>query len=104
PVARRPGREDRLLERLQGGRALVGSITSVLGGPRRTLAAAGLALVLLVYYETSTDLWQAGTWADVAWLAIVVIPAVLALIGLVLPLREERWTVWAGLGLAVLAA
>ena len=40
PVARRAGREDRLLERLQGGRAVVGSATALLGGPRRTLAAA----------------------------------------------------------------
>ena len=85
---------------------MVGSITSVLSvlGRRRSLAAAGLALVVLVYYETSTDLWHAGTWADVAWLAVVVIPGVLALVGLILPLREERWAVWAGVGLALLAA
>jgi hypothetical protein len=81
---------------------VVGSITSLLRG--RFLAAAGLAVVVLVYYETSTDLWQAGTWADVAWLAIVVIPGVLALVGLALPLRDERWAVWAGFGLALLAA
>jgi hypothetical protein len=80
----------------------VGSVTSVLG-KRRSLAAAGLALVVLVYYETSTHLWQAGTWADVAWLALVLIPAVLALVGLVLPLRDEPWAVWAGLAFAVVA-
>jgi hypothetical protein len=80
----------------------VGSIASVLGR-RRSFAAAGLALVDLAYYETSTHLWQAGKWADVAWLAFVVIPAVLALIGLLLPLRDLRWTIWAGLVFALLA-
>jgi hypothetical protein len=72
-------------------------------GRRRSLAVAVLALVVLVYYETSTQLWQAGVWADVAWLALVLIPAVLALVGLLLPLRDEPWAVWAGLAFAVLA-
>jgi hypothetical protein len=84
---------------------MVGGTTAVLSGlsRRRSLALAALALVVLVYYETSTHLWHVGTWADVAWLALVVIPGVLALIFLVLPLRDERWAIWAGLGLAVLA-
>jgi hypothetical protein len=82
----------------------VGSTPSLLSRPaRRSSAAAGLALVVLAYYETSTHLWNAGTWVDVAWLAIVVIPGVLALVWLVLPLRDERWVIWAGLAFALLA-
>ena len=81
----------------------MGRITSLLGGSRRPLAAAGLALVVLAYYETSTHLWNAGIWADVTWLALVVIPGVLALVWLALPLRDARWAIWAGLGLALLA-
>jgi hypothetical protein len=82
----------------------VGGTPSVLSGlGRRSAAAAGLALVVLGYYEASTHLWNAGTWADVAWLAIVVIPGVLALVWLVLPLRDERRVIWAALTLALLA-
>jgi hypothetical protein len=82
----------------------VGGAPSLLSSPaRRWPAAAGLALVVLAYYETSTHLWNAGTWVDVAWLAFVVIPGVLALVWLVLPLRDERWVIWAGLTFALLA-
>ena len=83
---------------------MVGSAPALLGRPRRTLAAATLAVVLVVYYETATYLWNAGTWADVAWLAFLVIPAAFGLVWFVLPLREASWTIWAGLTFAALAA
>jgi hypothetical protein len=81
----------------------VGSITALLDGRRRAVAAGVIGVVLLAYYETSNHLWQAGIWPDVAWLAFVVIPIVFSLVGLGLALSEVRWAVWAGLGFAVLA-
>ena len=72
--------KDRVLERLQSRRPLVGRSAALLG-----LTLFGL---LVVYYETSTQLWQAGTWWDVAWLVLVLIPAVFSLVLLALPLRR----------------
>jgi hypothetical protein len=65
------------------------------------LAVFGL---LVVYYETSTHLWQAGTWWDVAWLVFVLIPAVFSLVLLALPFRTARWLLPVGLAFAALAA
>jgi hypothetical protein len=65
------------------------------------LAVFGL---LLVYYETSTHLWRAGTWWDVAWLVFVLIPAVFSLMLLGLPLRQARGLLPVGLAFAALAA
>ena len=72
----------------------------------RSTALLGLTLfgLLVVYYETSTHLWRAGTWWDVAWLVFALIPAVFALVLLALPLRHERWLLPAGLAFAALAA
>jgi hypothetical protein len=81
---------------------VVGSITAVLDGRRRAVAAGTIALVILVYYETSTHLWHAGIWADVIWLALVVIPVVFSLVGLAVVLSDVRWAVWAGFGFALL--
>ena len=63
-----------------------------------------LAALLVLYYETSTRLWQAGTWWDVAWLVFVLIPAVFALVLLLLPLHDARGLLGIGLAFAVLAA
>ena len=65
------------------------------------LAVFGL---LVVYYETSTHLWQAGTWWDVAWLVFVLMPVVFSLVLLALPFHTARWLLPVGLGLAALAA
>ena len=46
--------EDRVLERLQDRRPLVGRTAALLGAPRSSRLAA------VVYYETSTHLWHAG--------------------------------------------
>jgi hypothetical protein len=70
------------------------------GRPAALLALFGL---LVVYYETSTHLWRAGTWWDVAWLVLVLIPAVFSLVLLALPWRLERWVLPAGLAFAALA-
>jgi hypothetical protein len=71
------------------------------GRPAALLAVLGL---LVVYYETSTHLWRAGTWWDVAWLVVVLIPAVFSLVLIALPLREARGLLPVGLAFAVLAA
>ena len=75
-------------------------------GAWRTWPVASLTLfgLLVVYYETSTHLWRAGNWWDVAWLVLVLIPAVFTLVLLALPLREARWLLPAGLAFAALAA
>ena len=70
----------------------------------RTAALLGLFAVLVVYYETSTDLWQASLWWDVAWLVFVLMPAVFALPLLGLPLRTARGLFLVGVAFAVLAA
>jgi hypothetical protein len=63
-----------------------------------------LAALLVTYYEASTHLWQAGVWWDVAWLVFVLIPAVFALVLLLLPLRDARGLLLLGLAFAAVAA
>jgi hypothetical protein len=63
-----------------------------------------LFVTLVVYFEVSFHLWDASTWWDVAWIAIVLMPAVFGLVLCALPLREARWLLPAGAGFAVLAA
>jgi hypothetical protein len=63
-----------------------------------------LAALLVTYYETSTHLWQAGVWWDVAWLVFVLIPGVFALVLLLLPLRDARGLLLLGLAFAAVAA
>ncbi len=94
-----------LLRRVGGIAALrrVGGIGAVLGR-RRGAGLAGLFLVLVAYYELSTHLWHEGTWADVAWIACVLMPAVFGLVYLALPLRAVRGLPAVGLAFAVLAA
>jgi hypothetical protein len=66
--------------------------------------AAALLAVLLVYYETSSHWWDAGLWWDVAWIALVLMPAVFALVYFALPFRTSRGLLAVGLAFAVLAA
>ena len=68
----------------------------------RSTALLALLALLVVYYETSTHLWRAGTWWDVAWLVLVLLPAVFSLVLLALPLRDARWLLPAGLAFALL--
>ncbi len=76
---------------------MVGGAPAVLDR-RRTAALAALAVALGVYFGVDHELWRASTWWDVAWIALVVIPAVFGLVYLVLPLRGGR-----GFGLVTLA-
>jgi hypothetical protein len=64
------------------------------------------AALLAVYYALSGSLWSAATWADVAFLSLVLIPAVFLLVLLVLPLWQASplWLFLAGLGFVAVAA
>ncbi len=63
---------------------------------RRTLAFVALSTALGVYYGVVEQLWNWSLWWDIAWVAVVLIPAVFGLVWLVLPL-------WRARGLFVLA-
>ena len=66
--------------------------------------AAAVLAGLLVYYETSSHWWDAGLWWDVAWIALVLMPAVFALVYFALPFRTSRGLLAVGLAFALLAA
>lgn len=69
----------------------------------RTRAALFLALAAAVacYYEWSTSLWNASAWWDVAWISLVLFPAVFGFVYLSLPLRRWRGALPAGLALGL---
>jgi hypothetical protein len=69
----------------------------------RSPAVLALFATLVAYFELSTHLWHAGTWWDVAWIAVVLMPAVFGLVLGGLPLREARGLLPAGLAFALLA-
>jgi hypothetical protein len=69
----------------------------------RALALAALAALLAAYYSLSASLWDLSTWGDVAFLALVLIPAVFALVLLVLPLWRATGLLPVGLSFVVLA-
>ena len=62
-----------------------------------------VAALLVVYDEVSADLWQAGVWWDVAWIALVLVPLTFSLVLLALPLREARGLPATGAAFAILA-
>lgn len=68
---------------------MVGRVASVLGAPR-VIAFGVLAVSLGLYYRYHESLPNTSTWGDVAFLSFLLIPAVLALVYLVLPLRAAR--------------
>src|SRR4029079_8326653 len=70
-------------------------------GPATALLA--LAIALGVYYVGADSLPISGLWTQVVLLWFLVIPAVFALVYLVLPLRQRPWLLQAGIGVAVLA-
>jgi hypothetical protein len=69
----------------------------------RAAALLALGVALGAYYATYTVLWHASLWWDVVWLALVLIPAVFALVGLALPLWNARGLLPVGLAVALLA-
>jgi hypothetical protein len=75
----------------------VGRASALLTLPRAALAAA-LGGLLAAYYAAHESLPDLSLWADVAFLALVLIPAVFALVWLALPYHRSK-----GLFLLVLA-
>jgi hypothetical protein len=70
-------------------------------GRAAALLVVGTALAL--YYAFHDRLWDASTGWDIAFLALVLIPACFALVWLVLPLRDAPGLLPAGLAFGVLA-
>jgi hypothetical protein len=73
---------------------------------RRAALGTGLVVGLAVYYAVAGALPDAPLWADVALTAVVLIPAVFALVLLGLPLRHRRGLLAVGIafGALILAA
>ncbi len=80
---------------------MVGRASSLLGAlGLRGLAFVAIATGLGVYYTWSLSFWRASEWWDVAFLALVLIPAVMALVWFVLPAWRMRGTFLVGLAFA----
>lgn len=71
---------------------------------RRAVAFAALLASLALYYFAHPALPELARSWDVAFLALVLIPAVFGLVGLALPVRRWEWTWLAGLAAALVAA
>jgi hypothetical protein len=69
----------------------------------RAAALLALGAALGLYFAFHGELWEASTWWDIAFVALVLIPACFALVWLVLPLRNGRWLLAAAVTLGVLA-
>ncbi len=69
-------------------------------------AGGFLALLgaLVAYYLAVRHLWDASLWWDIAWLDLVLMPAVFLLVWLVLPQWQRRWTIALAIGFGAIAA
>jgi hypothetical protein len=74
----------------------VGRFAAVLG--------AAVFAALVAYDYVAPDLWHAGIWWDVAWIAFVLIPTTFSLVLLALPLRTWPGLLPVGLSFGALAA
>lgn len=70
---------------------------------RRAAPLLVLLLVLFAYDEVSPHLWHEGVWWDVAWIAVVLIPATFLLVLMALPYADARWVPRAGIVFVMLA-
>lgn len=70
---------------------------------QRWAALAGLTAALALYTAGADRLWEASLWPDLIFLTGVLFPVTLGLIWLLLPLRDHRAMLPAGLGLVALA-
>ena len=76
----------------------MGRASAVLG--LRAAAAGLLGALLGLYYAFHESLPDTSTWGDVAVIALVLMPAVFALVCLALPLARARWVELLGLAVA----
>jgi hypothetical protein len=72
--------------------------------PLRLAILAGLAVTLALYYAFSDSLGELSLWADTAFIALVLMPAVFALVYFALPLRHARGIALLAVALGLLAA
>ena len=72
----------------------MGRAATVLSRPAALLS---LLAALWAYYALHERLWSASLWWDIAFVALVLIPACFALVWLVLPLRRLPWQILIGL-------
>jgi len=79
----------------------VGRPSSVLSA--RYGAFAALLAGLAAYYAVNESLWNASLWWDVAWLTLVLLPAVFAVVWLLLPFWRSQKLPFAVAGFAVLS-
>ena len=70
----------------------------------RPAAVLVLFAALFGYDEVAPHLWREGVWWDVAWIAVVLMPATFGLVLLALPLRRARGLFLVGVAFVVLAA
>jgi hypothetical protein len=80
---------------------MVGRPSSVL--ERRYLGFAALAAGLAAYYAWSEKLWNASLWWDVAWLTLVLLPAVFGVVWFLLPFWRAHGLALAAIAFAVLS-
>ena len=68
---------------------------------RRVVFALPLAALVGCYYAWSAELWNASTWWDVAFISLVVVPAVFSFVYLAVALRTWRGALPTGLALVL---
>src|SRR5215211_3059949 len=103
-VVGRAGGQDRVLERLQGRRGLVGRAASLLSSSPRITVGAVLAAALIAWYELYDHIPDVSTAVDVTIVGAALLPATFALVWLALPLRGARGLLAVAGAVAVLAA
>jgi hypothetical protein len=69
----------------------------------RAAALLALGVALGLYFAFHDRLWDVSTWWDIAFIALLLIPACFALVWLVLPLRSWRWAPLLALGFGLFA-
>jgi hypothetical protein len=81
----------------------VGGASAVLS-PRRWAALLAAGGTLVAYYLLVDRLWNAPLWWDIAWLDLVLLPAVFLLVWIVLPAWRSRWLLTLALACIAIAA
>jgi hypothetical protein len=74
------------------------------GLPLRLGLAAAIGIALALYYAFSDQLGELSLWGDTAFIALVLMPAVFALVYLALPFRRAHGLALLAVAFAVLAA
>ena len=71
--------------------------------PRRWAGLAGLTVALALYTAGADRLWNGTLWPDLLFLTLVLFPATLGIVWLLLPLRDHKAMLPAGLVIVALA-